>query len=213
MQEALRLSLEAYYEPRFRRQSHGFRPGRGCHTALADINGQFTGPTWFIEGDIRGCFDDIEHEVLMDILSRDIHDGRLLNLIRQMPQSRVCRGLAATTTPTVEPRKAGYSVPLLRTSTCMNWTRSLKTSLFPSTLAGAKRAIIRSISDFTSRIRRARQRGDRTARPGSMQRRLTNCPLRIPRDPNYRRLSYIRYADDFMLGFIGPKVRSDGDQG
>jgi retron-type reverse transcriptase len=56
VQEALRIMLEAYYEPRFRNSSHGFRPERGCHTALADLH-KFGGTTWFIEGDIRGCFD------------------------------------------------------------------------------------------------------------------------------------------------------------
>ena len=82
VQEALRMMLEAYYEPRFRDSSHGFRPGRGCHTALADLKYKFKGAAWFIEGDIRGCFDNIDHEVLMEILARDIQDGRLLNLIR-----------------------------------------------------------------------------------------------------------------------------------
>ena len=82
VQEVLRMVLEAYFEPRFRDSSHGFRPGRGCHTALTAIHHRFGGTTWFIEGDIRGCFDHIDHQVLMDILSRDIHDGRLLNLIR-----------------------------------------------------------------------------------------------------------------------------------
>ena len=57
VQEALRLILEAYYEPRFKDSSHGFRRGRGCHTALANIKRKFTATTWFIEGDIRGCFD------------------------------------------------------------------------------------------------------------------------------------------------------------
>jgi group II intron reverse transcriptase/maturase len=83
VQEVLRKMLEAYYEPRFRDSSHGFRPGRGCHTALTNIKWQFRGTVWFIEGDIRGCFDNISHEVLMSILSRDIHDGRLLNLIQK----------------------------------------------------------------------------------------------------------------------------------
>jgi retron-type reverse transcriptase len=82
VQEALRMLLEAYYEPRFTDSSHGFRHKRGCHTALKDIKCTFTGTTWFIEGDIRGCFDNIDHKVLLDILSRDIQDGRLLNLIR-----------------------------------------------------------------------------------------------------------------------------------
>ncbi|CAG0992534.1 partial Group II intron-encoded protein LtrA, partial [Anaerolineae bacterium] len=82
VQEVLRLVLEAYYEPRFRDSSHGFRPERGCHTALANLQHKFKGAAWFIEGDIRGCFDHIDHDVLMGILARDIQDGRLLNLLR-----------------------------------------------------------------------------------------------------------------------------------
>ncbi len=82
IQEVLRMILEAYYEPRFRDSSHGFRTGRGCHTALTQIHQQFQGASWLIEGDIKGCFDNIDHQVLLDILSRDIQDGRLFNLIR-----------------------------------------------------------------------------------------------------------------------------------
>src|SRR5262249_43468078 len=50
--EVVRLLLEAYYEPRFSARSHGFRPGRGCHTALTEVATYWTGTTWFIEGDI-----------------------------------------------------------------------------------------------------------------------------------------------------------------
>jgi retron-type reverse transcriptase len=81
VQEVLRMMLEAYYEPRFRDSSHGFRPEHGCHTSLTAIKHKFRGSAWFIEADIRGCFDNIDHETLIEILSRDIHDGRLLNLI------------------------------------------------------------------------------------------------------------------------------------
>ena len=82
MQEVLRMLLEAYYEPRFRDSSHGFRAGRGCHTALTYVRQKFDSKGWFIEGDIKGCFDHIDHRVLMDIMSKDIQDGRLLHLIQ-----------------------------------------------------------------------------------------------------------------------------------
>jgi retron-type reverse transcriptase len=82
IQEVLRMILEAYYQPRFCDSSHGFRPGRGCQTALTQVHQQFQGASWLIEGDSKGCFDNIDHQVLLDILARDIHDGRLLNLIR-----------------------------------------------------------------------------------------------------------------------------------
>ena len=59
--EVVRLLLEAYYEPRFSARSHGFRPGRGCHTALDEIASTWTGTTWFIEGDIADCLDASSH--------------------------------------------------------------------------------------------------------------------------------------------------------
>jgi retron-type reverse transcriptase len=82
--EVVRLLLEAYYEPTFSGNSHGFRPGRGCHTALSDVTISWTGTTWFIEGDIADCFGSLDHEVMVRILSEKIHDNRFLRLIRNM---------------------------------------------------------------------------------------------------------------------------------
>ncbi len=76
LQETIRLILEAYYEPRFSGRSHGFRPGRGCHTALTEVQRTWKGTAWFIEGDISDCFGSLDHEVLLSILSEKIHDGR-----------------------------------------------------------------------------------------------------------------------------------------
>jgi retron-type reverse transcriptase len=82
--EVVRLLLEAYYEPQFSDRSHGFRPGRGCHTALRDIADTWTGTTWFIEGDISDCFGSLDHSVMVSILSEKIHDSRFLQLIAKM---------------------------------------------------------------------------------------------------------------------------------
>jgi retron-type reverse transcriptase len=82
--EVVRLLLEAYYEPRFSARSHGFRPGRGCHTALDEIASTWTGTTWFIEGDIADCFGSLDHEVMLAILSEHIHDQRFLQLVGGM---------------------------------------------------------------------------------------------------------------------------------
>ena len=83
LQDVLRALLEAYYEPQFRESSHGFRPQRGCHTALTRIH-QWKAVTWFIEGDISKCFDRIDHEILLRIIGEKIHDGRLLRLIVEL---------------------------------------------------------------------------------------------------------------------------------
>lgn len=80
----MRLLLEAYYEPTFSARSHGFRPGRGCHTALTEVANTWTGTTWFIEGDIADCFGSFDHEVMVTILSEKIHDNRFLLLVRNM---------------------------------------------------------------------------------------------------------------------------------
>ena len=82
--EVVRLLLEAYYEPTFSDHSHGFRPGRGCHTALRDVALTWTGTTWFIEGDISDCFGSLDHSIMIDILAEKIHDNRFLRLVRNM---------------------------------------------------------------------------------------------------------------------------------
>lgn len=82
IQEAIRMILEAIYEPIFSDYSHGYRPVRSCHTALAQIKKEFTGARWFIEGDIKGCFDNINHAVLVEIINQKIKDARFLKLIR-----------------------------------------------------------------------------------------------------------------------------------
>jgi group II intron reverse transcriptase/maturase len=83
VQEALRMILEAVYEPIFLNSSHGFRPKRSCHTALASLKWEFSGARWFIEGDIKACFDSISHEVLIGLLNNKIKDVRIINLIRK----------------------------------------------------------------------------------------------------------------------------------
>jgi len=82
--EVVRLLLEAYYEPSFSDRSHGFRKGRGCHTALREVQNTWTGTVWFIEGDISDCFGSVDHEILLGILAEKIHDNRFLRLLRNM---------------------------------------------------------------------------------------------------------------------------------
>jgi retron-type reverse transcriptase len=81
LQEVIRLLLDAYLEPQFSSHSHGFRPERGCHTALREIYYNWTGTVWFIEGDISKCFDALDHEYLLTILRETIKDERFIRLI------------------------------------------------------------------------------------------------------------------------------------
>ena len=83
VQEVVRMLLEAIYEGSFEDTSHGFRPNRSCHTALRMIQNRFTRCKWFVEGDIKGFFDNIDHEVMIGILRKRIKDERFLRLIRK----------------------------------------------------------------------------------------------------------------------------------
>jgi len=87
LQEVMRLILDAYYEPQFSDRSHGFRPGRGCHTALRNVAETWTGTAWFVESDGADCFGSFDHEVMLSILGENIHDGRFLNMLALLKKS------------------------------------------------------------------------------------------------------------------------------
>ena len=84
LQEVIRIVLEAYYEPQFSDHSHGFRPDRGCHTALGEVVTHWTGVRSFVEGDIKGCFDNIDNDVMLSVLGEKLHDNRFLNLLKYL---------------------------------------------------------------------------------------------------------------------------------
>jgi retron-type reverse transcriptase len=110
LQQVLLKLLGSYYEQRFSSSSHGHRPRRGCHTALETIKTVWTGTTWFIEGDIRKCFDKVNHQILLSIISRDIKDGRLIQLLKRFLCSNGNVGIpqgGIFTPPTILP-KTGF---------------------------------------------------------------------------------------------------------
>src|SRR6266581_2778627 len=90
VQDIVRSILEAYYEPQFSDHSHGFRPKRGCQSALTKIHNTWNGTKWFIEGDIKGCFEKIDHHLLMNILRENIQDNRFLRLIEGVLKAGYC---------------------------------------------------------------------------------------------------------------------------
>src|SRR5205823_14654426 len=81
VQDIVRSILEAYYEPQFSDHSHGFRPKRGCQSALTKIHNTWNGTKWFIEGDIKGCFDSLDRTELKKMLEVRVADGSFLRLI------------------------------------------------------------------------------------------------------------------------------------
>lgn len=207
VQEVLRLLLEAYYEPRFRESSHGFRPQRGCHTALTSLKQQFRGATWFIEGDIRGCFDNIDHDVLLKILARDIQDERLLTLIRRCIKAGVVEKWMYHQTYSGTPQ-GGVLSPLLANIYLNELDTFIEDTLIPQFTRGKVRASSPEYERCRQQLKAARNCGD-VEQVRKLVQEQRHLPSKNPDDPNFRRLKYVRYADDFILAFIGPKSEAE----
>ena len=81
VQEVMRMIIEAIFEPTFSPNSHGFRPGKSCHTALRQVKTQFGGASFFIEGDISKCFDSFDHALIINFVKERVNDERFIRLI------------------------------------------------------------------------------------------------------------------------------------
>src|SRR6476620_990616 len=205
--EVVRLLLEAFYDPQFSDSSHGFRKSRGCHTALREIGSTWTGTAWFIEGDISDCFGSLDHEILLGILAEKIHDNRFLRLIRNMLKAGYLEDWDYRDTLSGVPQ-GGTVSPVLSNIYLDKLDKFVEQELIPQYTRGARRRLNPEYSRVQSRMRRARTRGDRAA-ARDLQKQLRTLPRDDPMDPGYRRLKYLRYADDHILGFIGPKAEAE----
>ncbi len=207
LQEVLRRVLSVYYEPQFSNLSHGFRPERGCHTALHDIRYTWKGTKWFIEGDIKGCFDNIDHLKLLEIMSRNIHDERLMKLLREMLEAGYLEDWKYRSTYSGTPQ-GGVISPLSANIFLNELDTYVEQVLIPQYTRGIKRKEDPAYTKLQHEAIKAKRRGsiEEYRRLRQMQRRK---PVGDPQDPAYRRLRYIRYADDFLLGFIGPKAEAE----
>jgi group II intron reverse transcriptase/maturase len=205
--EVVRLLLEAYYEPQFSGRSHGFRPGRGCHTALREIAETWTGTTWFIEGDISDCFSSLDHDVMVKILAEKIRDNRFLRLIRNMLQAGYLEDWRWNATLSGCPQ-GGVVSPVLSNVYLHKLDEYVETVLIPLHTQGVRRRDNPEYDRAFKALSRARRRGDR-AQARELRQQLRRLTRRDPRDPGYRRLRYSRYADDHLLGFTGPKAEAE----
>ena len=207
LQEVMRLLLEAYYEPQFSDRSHGFRPQRGCHTAFTEITRTWTGTTWFIEGDIAGCFDNIDHKVLLEILGENIQDNRFLRLVSNLLRAGYLEDWKFNATPSGTPQ-GGVVSPILANVYLDRLDRFVEGVLLPSYNRGKERKRNREYQRLESRARYFLSAG-RGKEAAALRPLMRSMPANDTHDPAYRRLRYIRYADDFLLGFAGPKVEAD----
>jgi len=207
LQEVMRTLLEPYYEQKFSNLSHGFRPHRSCHTALKEIQKKWTGTVWFIEGDIKGCFDNIDHPVLLEIIKRDIHDGRLVKLIEGLLKAGYMEDWKYYDTFSGTPQ-GGIISPLLANVYLNEFDRFMEDTLIPMHTKGDRRTTNPVYAKLTHSIATASALNnlDEVHRLRLERRKLMS---KLPIDPDYCRLRYVRYADDFLLGFVGPKKEAE----
>ena len=205
--EVVRLLLEAYYEPTFSGHSHGFRPGKGCHTALREVENTWTGTTWFIEGDISDCFGSLDHEIMVTILAEKIHDNRFLRLIRNMLTAGYLEDWEYHQTLSGAPQ-GGVVSPILSNIYLNKLDVFAETVLIPQHTRGTHRRPNPEYRRISSQLAQARKNRDRD-KTRELLRQLRQLPSGDPQDPGYRRLRYTRYADDHLLGFTGPKAEAE----
>jgi len=207
LQEVIRQILEAYYEPAFSNHSHGFRPERGCHTALSEIATTWTGTVWLIEGDISKCFDALDHEVMLSILKENLHDNRFLQLIQNLLQAGYLEEWMYHQTLSGSPQ-GGVVSPILTNIYLDRLDNFVETVLLPKYNRGKTRKDNPEYRKVQRQIEKIRKNGSGEGLREEYM-KLHQLPKGDPNDPNYRRLYYLRYADDFLLGFAGPKEEAE----
>ena len=168
LSEVVRLLLEAYYEPQFSDHSHGYRPDRGCHTALSEVASQWTGTTWFIEGDISRCFDELDHSVMLQTLGEKINDNRFLRLVGQMLRAGYLEDWVWGATLSGAPQ-GGVLSPCLSNIYLDRLDKFVETILLPGHTRGVLRRCNPAYKRVQHALARARSRGDHAAVRGAAQ--------------------------------------------
>jgi group II intron reverse transcriptase/maturase len=207
LQEVIRLILESYFEPSMSEYSHGFRPGRGCHTALRQIDHAWLGTTWYVEGDIRACFDSLDHQILLNTLAQHIHDGRFLRLIRELLQAGYLEDWKYHATLSGAPQ-GGICSPILSNIYLDKLDKFIENTLIPAYTKGIRRPDNPPYTALMSQVAKLK-RARRHKEASQVRKMAQQLPSQDPNDPDYRRLRYCRYADDWILGFIGPKTEAE----
>jgi len=208
VQEVLRMVLEAVYEPAFLDCSHGFRPNRGCHTALKSLKKKFRGARWFVEGDIKGCFDNINHTVLVGLVNKKIKDARLLKLIYKFLKAGYMENWQYHRTYSGTPQ-GGILSPLLANiylHELDKFVMTLKQQFDHPVQRGKRTSEYEKLTRQMTKLRKAIDHAEGVQRQKlideykSTRQLLLKTPSKAQTD---KVIKYIRYADDFLIGVNG----------
>lgn len=209
IQEALRMLLDAIYEPIFLNVSHGFRPQRSCHTALKSIKVEFNGTRWFIEGDIKGCFDNFDHQILISLIQKKIKDARITKLLYKFLKAGYMENWKYHKNYSGTPQ-GGIISPLLANiylheldkfvmDIKQNFDTTVEDNINPE-----YRNLHNEVKRLSHRLRReSKEQRAQTLEEYKLKRKqLMTIPCSAQKD---KKLRYVRYADDFLIGIRGSK--------
>lgn len=217
VQEVVRMILEAIYERFFEPTSHGFRPQKSCHTALTQIQHTFLGTKWFVEGDIKGFFDNINHNILIGILGERIKDERFLRLIRKFLNAGYIENWKYNNTYSGTPQ-GGIISPILANIYLDKFDKYME-EYAQDFDKGVKRrpdTDYLRIKDRKNKLeKKLKTETDASVREGFISRiksysqEMQSMPCVMEMDEEYRRLKYVRYADDFLIGVVGSQIECE----
>ena len=210
VQEVLRMILESVYEPIFSNNSHGFRPNRSCHTALKSLKREFSGVSWFIEGDIKGCFDNIDHQVLANVINAKIKDARLIQLIWKFLKAGYMEDWQYHATYSGCPQ-GGIVSPILA-NIYLNELDKFVEKTAKEFYKSRDRHHTPEYDKVTWQIKKA-QKQLKTAtgqEKTALLQKIAQLKAVMHKTPCMSKtdkvIKYIRYADDFILGVKGDKA-------
>lgn len=216
VQEIVRRLLEAIYEPKLSDNSHGFRPNKSCHTALQMCKSRFNGVRWFVEGDIKSFFDNINHKILIKILRKTIKDEKFIRLIWKFLKAGYVEDWAFHNTYSGTPQ-GGIISPIL-SNIYLDELDQYMEEYKEKFDKGIKRKGTKEYSKYQKRAKRYKNKHidiwenltDDEKKPiiqkyKVLQKDIYTVPYLEPMDDGFKRLQYVRYADDFIIGVIGSK--------
>jgi group II intron reverse transcriptase/maturase len=220
-QEVARMILERVYEPVFSDGSHGFRPGRSCHTALSDIRPKWSGVKWLIDVDVKGFFDNISHKKLLEVIAKKVDDKSFLNVIEQWLKAGYVDKWVYHRTFSGTPQ-GGIISPLLA-NIYLHELDMFVEGMIATYNKGDKRKINPEMNRLAHMIHQLRRKVDavkgnptRKGEVAELREEIDalleakrQIPSQVTDDPNFRRMYYLRYADDFLLGVIGSKQEAE----
>ena len=210
VQEVLRMILEAIYEPIFCKHSHGFRPKRSCHTALEEISREFNGIRWFIEGDIRGCFDNIDHHVLIARIGDKVKDARIIQLLWKFLRAGYLEDWQYNATYSGTPQ-GGIISPLLANIYLHELDKFVLKLKKEFDAPGKKQYTAEynhargQVYSWSKKLKKLKKENSEQRKQKYRQwRKARKIMLRTPtKSQTDKVIKYVRYADDFLIGVNG----------